>query len=186
MGETTEGRENAREKILTAAAHLVARAGVRELTIENVATAAGLSRGGVFYHFASKEAIIQGMMARLIEQFTQYLDGEAARDPDLGGRWARAFVRASFAMDAQTTSVFTALIAAIAYDPRLLDPLRAYLADWRRKTEEGLDPTTAAIARLSSYALWLNGLFHLNDLDDDERRAVIDRIVELTHATPGV
>jgi len=139
---------------------------------------------GVFYHFPTKEALIQGIMARLIERFEGYLDAEAARDPQPGGRWARAFVCASFRMDEETVAVFTPLLAAIAYDPGLLAPLRAHLAEWRHKTEEGMERTTAVVTRLASYALWLNGLFSLNDRDDHERRAVSDRLVALTQDTP--
>ena len=182
---TKEEPLNARTRVLEAATRLVAREGAKGLTIAAVSREAGLSRGGVFYHFPSKEAIIQGMLAHLIAEFERHLDAEAARDPEPGGRWARAFVRASFAMEEPTASAFTALIAAIAEDPRLLDPLREHLARWRTKTEEGLDTTTAAVVRLTSHALWLNGLFGINDLRDEERHAVIDRIVTLTATREG-
>ncbi len=55
-----------REEILTAAERVIAQLGVKRLTIEQVAKAAGMSRGGLLYHFASKEALIQGMQTRFI------------------------------------------------------------------------------------------------------------------------
>ncbi|GAC1627371.1 MAG: hypothetical protein NVS4B11_24620 [Ktedonobacteraceae bacterium] len=45
---------------------MIAQLGVKRLTIEQVAKAAGMSRGGLLYHFASKEALIQGMLTRFI------------------------------------------------------------------------------------------------------------------------
>ena len=62
MSETT----HTREEILTAAERVIAQLGVKRLTIEQVAKAAGMSRGGPLYHFASKEAPIQGMLTRFI------------------------------------------------------------------------------------------------------------------------
>ena len=54
--------------ILTAAERVVMRDGVMRLTIEAVAREAKLSKGGVLYHLATKEALIQAMLERLIQQ----------------------------------------------------------------------------------------------------------------------
>ena len=50
------GRGNSRDTILDAAERLIVREGVPELTIGRVAEEAQVSRGGIFYHFATKEA----------------------------------------------------------------------------------------------------------------------------------
>jgi len=55
------------EIILTAAERVVLRDGVTCLTLEAVACEANLSKGGVLYHFATKEALIQAMLERLIQ-----------------------------------------------------------------------------------------------------------------------
>ena len=179
MSDLDRKTAGGRGRILDASARLVRREGVRRLTIERVATEARLSRGGVLYHFGSKEALIQGMLARLTEQFEAQLDLAAGNDLEPRGSWARAYLRASLGMDEETTELFSALIAAIAYDPRLLDPLRVRLAEWRRRTEEGLDPISAAICRLASHALWLNGIFQMENLSPAERRAIVDRLTPL-------
>jgi len=174
---------NGRDRILAAAERLVAEQGVRELTIENVAVAAGMSRGGVLYHFPSKEALIQGMLARFITGFEQFITDAAAHDPEPRGSYARAFARASFGVDAQFVASFTPIIAAIAYDPHLLDPLRDHLREWRRRAKADLDPTTANIVLLASYALWLDGLFAFHTLDTEERRTVVAHLVAMTQDT---
>ena len=57
------GTQTTRQQIIHAAFALIRREGVARLTIEAVAQEAGLSKGGVLYHFRSKEALIQAMDA---------------------------------------------------------------------------------------------------------------------------
>lgn len=179
MSETT----NAREDVLTAAEQVIAQSGVKHFTIERVAKAAGMSRGGVLYHFSTKEGLIQGMLTQFIERFEHLLEDEVANDPEPQGRFARAYARSTLKMDEGTTAVFSALLAAIAYDPHLLDPLRTHLEHWQRKTEEELDFATAALVRLASHAFWLNDFFSMNIFTLEERRSVVARLEELTRST---
>ena len=55
------------DRLLAAAARMVVRDRVRRLTLEAVAREAQLSTGGVFDHVATQEALIQAMLARLIQ-----------------------------------------------------------------------------------------------------------------------
>ena len=64
------GRKSSREKILDAAAELVAEIGAGRLTLEAVAEKAGLSKGGLLYNFPTKDALLQAMIQRMIDQVT--------------------------------------------------------------------------------------------------------------------
>lgn len=52
------------EIILTAARAVLNRRGAKGLTIDAVAAEAGLSKGGVLHHFASKDALVAALVAR--------------------------------------------------------------------------------------------------------------------------
>ena len=54
-----------RERILDAFALLLNEQGERAATLEAVALTAGVSKGGLLYHFGSKEALIEGILERL-------------------------------------------------------------------------------------------------------------------------
>lgn len=177
---------NTREALLNTAERLVVEQGVKSLTIAGVAAAAGVSRGGVFYHFPTKEALIQAMVARLVEQFQHTLDRAVATDPDPHGRFTRAYARITMLEDQavaqQIGSVMGALLAGLSYNPRLLDPLHERLQRWQRQSETELDPTTAAIVRLTAHALWTNDMFLTNKLDWQQRQQIVRRLEELTRA----
>ena len=58
----------AREKVLDAFQRLLIERGARETTLDAVAKAAGVSKGGLLYHFGSREALIEGLLTRLKTQ----------------------------------------------------------------------------------------------------------------------
>lgn len=176
---TSEGNST-REQILQAAERLVVGEGVKHLTIERVAKAAGISRGGVLYHFPSKEALIEGMIKRLVDQFQQALDHMVARDPDPYGRFTRAYARLTLQRDDAMGAVIGALLAGLAYDLGLLAPLRERLLVWQRQSEAELDPTNAAIVRLTTHALWTNELFLTNQFDAAAREQIVAQLEALT------
>jgi AcrR family transcriptional regulator len=54
-----------RDRILDAFAQVLGENGERAATLDAVAAAAGVSKGGLLYHFGSKEALIDGVLERL-------------------------------------------------------------------------------------------------------------------------
>ena len=45
--------------------HLVVETGERSATFDAVAAAADVSKGGLLYHFPSREALVDGLVSRL-------------------------------------------------------------------------------------------------------------------------
>lgn len=56
-----------RDRLLDAFEELLIEHGERAATLDGVAAAAGVSKGGLLYHFGSKAALIDGLLARLSE-----------------------------------------------------------------------------------------------------------------------
>jgi len=72
---------SARERVLDAYESLLLDHGPASATLDAVAAAGEVSKGGLLYHFASKEALVGGLLERLRERSAQ--DGELMRDdPD--------------------------------------------------------------------------------------------------------
>ena len=179
-----DGRSGA-ARALDAAARLVVSGGARALTISAVAEEAGLSRGGVLYHFPSKEALIGGMLARMSARFDAVLaeevDADRERYPEAErARAARAFLRASLRMDRDEEATFAGLAAAVAYDPSLLDPIRGRQREWVDGALSDVGGIDGAALVVASHALWLSKLFGLDALSGPEREAVVERLETLT------
>lgn len=173
-----------KQRILEAAGRTVIAHGVAGLTLEAVAEAAGLSKGGLLYHYASKEALLAAMVEHLIEVTEQRIDDHRAADPGPGA-WTRGYIRACAVDDVAahdpTGRLGVALLAAGATNPGLTDGLRTRQATWRaRLHDDGIDPVAAQVARLAADGLWLNDIFGLPVLPPAERPAVLQRLEDLT------
>ena len=73
-----EKKNETKKQILNAAAKLINEEGILALTLESVAKHAGISKGGLLYHFPSKEALLKGIVNYLTQGFTDDMTGRAA------------------------------------------------------------------------------------------------------------
>ena len=152
----------ARDRLLEAAAALAVRRGSKDLTLDAVAEAAGVSKGGLLYHFPSKDALLTAMIERMVARFAAEHAEALAREP-VGepGRWTRALLTSFFLVPeremAERHRQCGALLAAVAENPRLLDPVRAFYRAWRQEVErDGLPPEKAllALAAMDGVMFW--------------------------------
>jgi AcrR family transcriptional regulator len=176
--------------ILTAAERVVLHNGVASLTLDAVAREARLSKGGILYHFATKEALIQAMLERLIQYCEQEIE-QQQQDDTAPGRWTRAYVRKTVAPKLsypgeadfpKSKEVGAALIATAATHPKLLEPLRERFRVWQRAIErDGIGPTRATVIRLAVDGLWLADILGIWSPSDKLRRQVLNELIRLTH-----
>lgn len=180
---TARERGATQARILDAAEEVVLRDGVARLTLDAAAAEAGLSKGGVLYHFPTRDALVAGMVAKIIEEFDR--DIERRLEEDGGpGCFTRAYIGATMEPSAarpdREDRLGAAVIAAVAAQPDLLVPLQDAAARWQARLEEdGLDPTLATVLRLACDGLWMCDLFGLAPPNGDRRSSVggaLDRL----------
>lgn len=81
---TKEEAAATRDSILDAAEKLFVEQGVSRTTLQHIATAAGVTRGAIYWHFDDKGALFNAMMERAIlplEAEMQVLDQAESDDP---------------------------------------------------------------------------------------------------------
>jgi AcrR family transcriptional regulator len=71
-------RGDARAAVLAAAQRLFAERGLGEVTMADVAEAAGVARATVFNHFGSKHALVDAITAEVLAGYVTLLDGALA------------------------------------------------------------------------------------------------------------
>lgn len=186
-GGNSEGRTPrrsagaARAAILDAAEQIAQRRGAGHLSIEAVAAQAGLSKGGVLYHFPSKmrmlEALVELHVARTEAALAHHRAelGEAAPNA-----LARALIETFRERRDATPQNATGLFAALAENPAFLDPARSFHADLvARLRAESDDPELALIVFLCTQGLQSLRLFGSDCLDEAETEAVLQRLQTL-------
>jgi len=181
MATTPRAGKNSRERILDAASEIVAEVGAGKLTLDAVAQRASLSKGGLLYNFPSKDALLKGMIQRLIDQVLA--EKERLRTSLAGKRnlEARASVAASLKLhSAKINDVATGLLAATAENPQLLEPARDVIkVEWRKLTSTAEDKEAAMLAWLAIEGLSSLEMHNLSPLSARQRSEVVTAIERL-------
>lgn len=155
-----------REAILEAASRVTRREGAIALTLDATAKEAGVSKGGLLYHFPSKEALVRGMLEYHLDAFEQGL-----RDS------SKPFVQAYVEMGSYDGSdgLFQSLSAVLALYPELLETVRERSRPWYAQAKS----VDALVAMLATDGLFMADLMGLEVAPGKLRQKVLQRLLEL-------
>ncbi|EAA0320729.1 TPA: TetR family transcriptional regulator [Listeria monocytogenes] len=171
---------NKKKNILIAASEIVKEEGVVKLTLEAVAQRAGVSKGGLLYHFPSKEALIKGMVEDWINNYFECINTLVNNDDDNAiGKWNRAYLKSTFS-DLENNNLNSALMAAMFINPDLLDEFRQrYDILHTKLITDGIDPVKITITRLSIDGLWFSEIFGMAPLNEELKTQVFDELINM-------
>lgn len=113
MRRTKEQAEQTRVAILEAAERLFLEKGVAQCSLEQIARAAGVTRGAVYWHFENKAHLFHEMLSQVRlppEQLTERLNGCDGCDPLLSLRNLCIEAIENLARDEQRRRIFTILL----------------------------------------------------------------------------
>jgi AcrR family transcriptional regulator len=186
--------QSTRDSLCEAAIRTATRDGLLSMTLDNVAREAGVSKGGVMYHFPTKDDLVRAMIEHFGAKLEESMLRQIADDPEPRGRWARAMLNLVVpdrdpesvappqtegnVLPPETVEKFLlATLAAAVNNPGLLEPLRSLA---RRMQQRFLAESGGGVDQL---LVWLvvDGLFlwqfvGLIDRDDPLFRRVCDEL----------
>ncbi|WP_280386656.1 TetR/AcrR family transcriptional regulator [Nocardia wallacei] len=175
-----------RDRILDALETLLLEKGMSQVTLESVAAAAGVSKGGLLYHFKSKDALLAGLVRRLGERAEQQLHSAVAQDKSVA-EWYLQTPSPDDDADALEIALFRSMVAAMrtvdAAQDDSADEVQRALIDTMDAWGTGLDqemddPVRADIIRLVGDGVYLRALLGLPPIDPARYRAVVDHLLE--------
>lgn len=174
------GRQNSRGEILDAAEAVVLEAGAAHLTLDAVAKKAGVSKGGLLYHFPSKDSLMKGMIARCMDDFAQEIRTSSAQFGDEAPGDLKAFVTASLNDTPAQKQVAASLLAAGANNPELLRPVLEYNEELFGTRSRSRRRSARSIAvMLGATGLWFMETFQLSPLSATQRKQVIRELLTM-------
>ncbi|MDR8409012.1 TetR/AcrR family transcriptional regulator [Nonomuraea sp. 3-1Str] len=138
-----------RDELLDAAEDLLCDQGSAALTLSAVADRAGVSKGGLLYHFSSKETLIKAMVERLIDDFDQLMAAQS------GDTYTERYLTATLAAVRSGRLRRWAVVTGASGNLFLLAPLREAMTRWHRDELRGEpDPLASQVVRLACEGLW--------------------------------
>jgi AcrR family transcriptional regulator len=159
-------------KLLDAAEAVVVRQGISNLTLDAVAAEAGMSKGGLLHHFRTKDRLVEALVVRSAENWRACYLEAYGRTPEGPGRMARALLSYCLS-DAQGWTdqlrhSSSAVFAALAQNPSLIEPMRAVYSDLHRRiAEDGLPPGVGEAIAAAIDGLWLDWVLGLAPVNQE-------------------
>ncbi len=114
----------ARQKIMDASRQIVMERGAGCLTFDEIADVSGVTRGGITYHFPTKQQLLQALVYQDIAQWEAIEDelrpdGYSDETADL-----LAYIRTHTHDDQDRRRFVTGMLGAITLDPPIMEPVR--------------------------------------------------------------
>ncbi|PSL03537.1 TetR family transcriptional regulator [Haloactinopolyspora alba] len=177
-------RPSSRERILDALQRTLIDHGPHAVTLEAVADVAGVSKGGLLYHFPTKEALITALARRLAEAAEAEFEQAVA-----SGDVVSFFLRTSVP-DSSDSALFWSLLAALRTNDVASDEARRLIiycfVRWAEILHEHIgDPVDAEIVRLVGDGLYLSALTGLPMPDPELLEQVRVRLVDAVRSGSG-
>ncbi|MDQ1053011.1 AcrR family transcriptional regulator [Arthrobacter sp. SORGH_AS 212] len=164
----------AREAVLDAFATLLIEVGERAATLDAVARKAGVSKGGLLYHFPNKEALIQALLDQLDTLAGEDADAMAAAPEGAAAYFIRSSVWGDTPLD--RAIVAATRLAEVAHE----ETRRRFAAIQRRWLDEIAADVGPALAKAVLYmgdGLYFNAMLSVGPVPEGGAAADVDELL---------
>lgn len=160
-----------RRQLLDQAARLSVEEGLASISLQDVAAAAGVTKGGLLHHFPSKQVLVEAMFTDFLAALDREIDGLIAADSEPHGSFSRAYVEAMFRQgDPGANSPCAVLGIAMLTDPRLRDLWAKWLAARLDRHRETDDAPELELIRYAADGVWLADFMELRPANRTQLR----------------
>lgn len=172
--KSTTRSNNQADAILIAASEVIAQDGAGKLTIDAVAKKAEMSKGGVLYHFPSKDALLEGMLNALLGRIEERRQATGKKSKLSG------MLNTIDPQDESERAMSLAILATAAQKPELLAPARAYFSQMNEEVSaETKDPEVSSILLLALEGMRFLNMLELNPWSSSESERILKRMNQM-------
>ncbi|APH46575.1 hypothetical protein BMW26_03225 [Microbacterium sp. 1.5R] len=175
-------RPNSRTRILDAAVRVAGREGAGRVTLEATAEEAGLTRGGMMYHFKDRAALAHAMQEHVAMSWEAQLIEAAGKTADEASLPERVNAYISVAVT-PSTSMQIGLLQAAGNDPQGREPIASVRRRWTPSSQEAAEDRTILrqfIACLAADGLWSHHSLGGDEIPQDARVGITQEIIALS------
>jgi len=157
------GRPSSRDRVLDALERMLVRDGTQAITLDAVCAEAGISKGGLLYHFDSRDALFAGLFDRLRTSLEEFLVDAPHQPRDLVAWYLDHAVPSE-----QDQALYRALLATARAEVGGGDRAERHADDVAELFDQFFaplarigDPTLASHVRLVADGLFFNAMLGL-------------------------
>ncbi len=173
--------DRVRRNLIDCAARLAAEQGFSAVSVQAVASAAGVTKGGLFHHFASKQALLEAVLIDLLEKLDADIDTLISQDREDYGCFTRAYVNAFFAdRGREAYAQWSAMSVALISEPSLRQRWDSWIGGRLARHKKTDDGVGLEFVRLAVDGVWLADLMSENGHFGGDREPLRKRLIRAT------
>ena len=176
-------RKSQRGAILDAAERVITAQGLAHTTLEAVATEAGISKGGLLYHFSSKKDLLFRLIERHGERLEKLRNEFLSELPDRPGRKLKAYILARLNELSRRTISLSKMVGVLEDDD-----LREFVIGLKNRELQEINkgtrrPELTTVLALAMEGLWMMDLFKVPVFTPEFREKVVAELLEMVDRT---
>ncbi|MCP0912726.1 TetR/AcrR family transcriptional regulator [Acinetobacter pseudolwoffii] len=149
---------------------------------KNIATAVGITKGGIFHHFPNKEILIEEMFNQVILEVDQTIEYLMKQDEDEYGKFTRAYVHSAFIHQINgVVSAWSAVSMTLITEPTFNKIWMEWLKNRLSQHAETDSHPNLELIRLAADGLWLQSITGV--IDDEQCSKLEDDLLNRTYLT---
>jgi AcrR family transcriptional regulator len=164
----------AKGRILAAARTIVETSGAGALTFDELSKVSGVTRGGITYHFPTKDALLKALLAHDMEQWARSESELAPCDvacPKLCE--LLGFIRSHTSEDDSRRRFVAGMLSAAVHQPELLDGCRQEVLARYQSTVWTEAALRQHVLRLAAIGLFWDEIFQFQSLPPAARAELV-------------
>ncbi|MDR0362482.1 MAG: TetR/AcrR family transcriptional regulator [Planctomycetota bacterium] len=179
------GRKSSREAILDALERVIATHGVTQVTLEAVAQEAGISKGGLLYHFSNKKEMLLRMLERSAARFDDLVQSIKEALPETPGRAVKAHILARL-RETSRINIAPSKFVGLLDD----EELKNFVTEIKRREFHEITAMTGQREKISLLLLavegmWMMELFQIPALSPEFRKKLEARLLAMVDDEDG-
>lgn len=174
--------QSSKSDILAAAKTILLTEGLGNLTTDNVIAKSGLSKGGFFYHFKTKNDLILSLGDMVLEDWDKEIQARISVDKNKKGATLRACVDYALSETHDEMIALCRSMVEVLFDKNSSsDKYIEYSKGLVKKIlSEGLNKMTVMTVLLALDGYWYNEMFGTQPFSKKEMKAFIKHLHSLT------
>ena len=167
-----------KEKILYSANIVIEEKGLNSFTLDEVAKEAGVSKGGLLHYYSNKESLIKELIKKYVDLFETRIESDAI-DESNNSKWLISYIQEQYNQSKIDTNTMYGILAAVASNQNLLQPVLDKRKQWVEKINKTKDPVLALIISFACDGIAFSNLLGLDVLDECQKSKLVERLITL-------
>lgn len=173
-------RGNKRTVILDAAVRVIESEGITAVTFDSVAAAANITRGGIIYHFPSREELIAAIHPYMARRWEDQLEAACSKPAAEATATERLIAYISMAATPATRAEVQMILDS--HHTANQDVWDQVLQRWAPRPQP-TDGSAYTLALLAADGLWVNDVIGSTRIAPEQRHNTAERIIDLIRET---